>query len=78
MWDDEDGYVLIDPTLLDDDKGLFRSTHICPMNGGYCFPSCAWALIPIDPGEKDRWVCGKAMRYANEDYLAQGVKWDYS
>lgn len=56
MWDNEDDFVLIGPALMND-KGLFRSTHICPMNGGYCFPSCAWALIPTNPVEKEMWVC---------------------
>lgn len=79
MWDDEFEYVLFDPSpAVEDDNRLFKTTHTCPTTGEYCVPSCAWALIPTNPVEKKMWVCGKAMRYANEDYSAQGVTWDYS
>lgn len=78
MWDDEDSYVLVDPSLVEEDKGLFHSTHICPMSGKYCTSSCAWALYPATPGGEDRWVCGKALYYSDEDFFPQGVTWDYS
>lgn len=70
--DDTNDFI---PVVLDDTP-LFKSTHTCPYSGGYCLKSCAFALIFRE--EKETWVCGKALDNANEDFLAQGVTWDYS